>query len=625
MNVDQLINSLCRGDDDAATFRRIEVDPGEPLADTTAQSGVIDIRPFRKAEEALFHKFGLKPRVIPGDNQAVGIGGKAKVLGKVEMRSGMGGVNGTVKYTVVDSPAVPPLTPASLLQQVGAVIDLNSNTMYLKKIETTTTLRALPSGHVAHKLTEFAPGGWKAPTPEQTELLQVRTELFCPVTLPGEFKPRSSKHCAGFSSGFVYPVRDRSHLCPSHHQHDPELCVDDTVSCDLFSDDQLARGTSNFECHLLLDSTWMPTQRWRSCVLVAEVPVPGSRHPSVVAERAGLVATTLLKNRSNRVHTFAGTPGPSRQPVGLNGGVRQETREMRRHRELLPLSCIDRSQRGKGQDERKEERYHHDQPKSRTDCRGCLYQEERGRCLSEMRPRTSCLQHRFGAHLALPWMESRRNTVYLGQSVPRRSRRPWRVKEYGWYRRWKFSEWFWWPRNTPKTSRWHTRSTSYKRLDGPGASSSGKPSLGSGKVRSAATCPQQYQHLQLSTAARGVVDNGSLASASRGRRIHWGPVEYGHGNGSDWCVIAQPNTTSESESMNHRQDWCGNAWSNDEVKDEPVLTASHVLKEHPLEKRQEDKVPKLDATIREFGHAIAHWPSCGLRQKPETGLVSSMF
>ena len=117
---------------------------------------VIDVRPFRKAEEALFHKFGLKSRVIPGDNQAVGIGGKAKVLGKVEMPSGMGGVNGIVKYTVVDSLGVPRLTPVSLLKQVGAVIDLNSNTMDLKKIETTTTLRTLPSGHVAHKLTEFA-------------------------------------------------------------------------------------------------------------------------------------------------------------------------------------------------------------------------------------------------------------------------------------------------------------------------------------------------------------------------------------------------------------------------------------------------------------------------------------
>ena len=114
--MDQLIKSLCRGDDDVSTFTGIEVDPGESLADTAAQSGVIDIRPFRKAEEALCQKFGLKPRVVLGDNQAMGTGGKAKVLGKVEMPSGTGGVNGTVKFSVVDSPGVPPHTPVSLLK-----------------------------------------------------------------------------------------------------------------------------------------------------------------------------------------------------------------------------------------------------------------------------------------------------------------------------------------------------------------------------------------------------------------------------------------------------------------------------------------------------------------------------
>ena len=38
------------------------------------------------------------------------------MLGKVEMPSGMGGVNGIVKYTVVDSPGVPPLTPVLFAQ-----------------------------------------------------------------------------------------------------------------------------------------------------------------------------------------------------------------------------------------------------------------------------------------------------------------------------------------------------------------------------------------------------------------------------------------------------------------------------------------------------------------------------
>ena len=153
-----------------------------------------------------------------------------------------------MKCTVVDSPRAPPLTQVSVLTQVGAVIDLNSNTMDLMKIETTTTLRVLPSGHVAHKLTEFAFGGWKAPALEQTELFQVRTDVFLPVTVPGEFRLRSSKQCADFSSGFVCTVRDRSHLSPSHHQYDPDLCVDVIVSSDFFSDDQLAQETFNFEC-----------------------------------------------------------------------------------------------------------------------------------------------------------------------------------------------------------------------------------------------------------------------------------------------------------------------------------------------------------------------------------------
>ena len=38
---------------------------------------------------------------------------------------------------------------------------------------------------------------------------------------------------------------------------------------------------------------------------------------------------------------------------------------------------------------------------------------------------------------------------------------------------------------------------------------------------------QQDQHLQYQQQLVGVVDNGSLASASRGRQVHWGPVEYG--------------------------------------------------------------------------------------------------
>ena len=328
------------------------------------------------------------------------------------MPSGTGGVNGIVKYTMVDSPGVPTLTSVSLLTQVGAV-----NTMDLKNIE--TTLRVLPSGHVAHKLTEFAPGGWEVPTPEQTELFQVNADEFLPVTLPGEFTPRPRKHCVRFSNGFVRTVHDRS-----HHQHVLDLCVDDTGSSDLFTNDQFSRKPPMFECSFASELVRKPGAGCRGSVAKTCCALPCSRHPSIVAGRAGLVTTNLLKKRSDRVHSFAGIPGPSGQPVDLDGCVRQKTWGIWRHHEPLPLSRGNRPQRGNDQDEREEERYYHDLSKSHSDCRGCLYQRGRGRCLSEMRPRTSRLQHRIRTDSTLPWMEPRRNTLYIDQSVPRRSRLP---------------------------------------------------------------------------------------------------------------------------------------------------------------------------------------------------------
>ena len=61
----------------------------------------------------------------------------------------------------------------------------------------------------------------------------------------------------------------------------------------------------------------MPTQRWESCALIAEVRWRRLALRCLV-HVTGLVATSFLKNRSDRVHSFAGTSGPSRQSVGLN-------------------------------------------------------------------------------------------------------------------------------------------------------------------------------------------------------------------------------------------------------------------------------------------------------------------
>ena len=130
------------------------------------------------------------------------------------------------------------MTPVSLLKQVVAVINLNhlnNNTMELKEIETTTSLRVLPTGYVAHKLTEFASGGWKAPTLEQTKLFQARSDIVRPVTLPGEFIRRRQYQTVDCSSGLAYTIPNHSHVSSHSNICACDRCDDDRITGDCSS------------------------------------------------------------------------------------------------------------------------------------------------------------------------------------------------------------------------------------------------------------------------------------------------------------------------------------------------------------------------------------------------------
>ena len=86
-----------------------------------------------------------------------------------------------------------------------------------------------------------------------------------------------------------------------------------------------------------------PERRGRSCW------TRGNKLPQESLKRSALIC--------RRSWSIAPTSAPRCMCATRNAG------EVRRHHELLPLMCIDRSQRGKGQDERTEERYFHDQPR----------------------------------------------------------------------------------------------------------------------------------------------------------------------------------------------------------------------------------------------------------------------
>ena len=70
--------------------------------------------------------------------------------------------------------------------------------------------------------------------------------------------------------------------------------------------------------------------------------------------------------------------------------------------------------------------------------------------------------------------------------------------------------------------------------------------------------------------------------------------------------------------MNHQQDKSSNARFNGKKKDEPVLTASHVLKEHRFEIKQ-DEIPELAAVLDPWQVLPEEDGSTGDRWSMDTG------
>ena len=192
---------------------------------------------------------------------------------------------------------------------------------------------------------------------------------------------------------------------------------------------------------------------------------------------------------------------------------------MRRHHELYPLSCIDRSQRSKSQNERKER-------KKLT--RSVKEPHRLSRVLTPRRKKTSHVQ------------DATANFVFNTASGPILRCRGWTLAGTACMLIKACHNGAIVPGGLQNTNRTGggssasgsggpgtlprrddgTQDPSFKRLDGPSASSGCKPSLGTGTIRSVATSPSTVSASSISTAARGGVDDGSLASTSRGRRIH---------------------------------------------------------------------------------------------------------
>ena len=214
---------------------------------------------------------------------------------------------------------------------------------------------------------------------------------------------------------------------------------------------------------------------------------------------------------------------------------------MWRHHELLLHGCGKCTQRGKGQSERERESLYHDQPEGSSDCLRWSSRRREGQ--------------RLNTDPALPQMGPHRDTMYLDQSVPKQCRQSWKVVVYQPYRRW--SDWFWWPKcqNISRTRWWCAEPASQQRLVGV------QPCFGTGTIRPVAVSTATLPALSVPAAARGgIAHSGTVADVSalrRGRRVHWGPVKYGYGNGSDWSVTAR--SCAQRKGSNREPGWCVDA------------------------------------------------------------------
>ena len=158
--------------------------------------------------------------------------------------------------------------------------------------------------------------------------------------------------------------------------------------------------------------------RWRR--LAFSLPRP--RHPSSLASRSGLVATSLLLDRADRVHAFTGTMDVCDKKAwggGGCGGIMNHfsTAAASAHREAKAMT----KERGK-------DNATISQRATRIVEGGSAKKDEDNAC-----PRFDHQLHIFntasGTDHALQLMGPRQDAVYLDQSVPMQSRRPWRVEE----------------------------------------------------------------------------------------------------------------------------------------------------------------------------------------------------
>ncbi|CAJ1434177.1 unnamed protein product [Effrenium voratum] len=127
---------------DLQARRRISIFAGvrcqdfQALVDTAAEDAVCGSEAFARMEASL-QSWNLRPRVVKSARHlpCAGIGGEAEICKVVDVPTNVAGVNGIIRFTIIqDSEAfqTPPLLPVSYLEAVRAIVNFDTGHLMVK-------------------------------------------------------------------------------------------------------------------------------------------------------------------------------------------------------------------------------------------------------------------------------------------------------------------------------------------------------------------------------------------------------------------------------------------------------------------------------------------------------------
>ena len=168
---------VCNSDPKHPEFIGLILGPARGLTDTGAQQPVVVASAALRWCDRLLKRHGLVPVDVTPTNMSATCGGiGAKVVQVLEFPGGIVGVNGVMRFLVLEEPMstdgrqqfIPPLTPITIMRQLGANIRVKDSGDVLEIEDDRGTIHTKKlvrerSGHVHNQLDVFSREGWKLP------------------------------------------------------------------------------------------------------------------------------------------------------------------------------------------------------------------------------------------------------------------------------------------------------------------------------------------------------------------------------------------------------------------------------------------------------------------------------